>query len=106
MTEYNKQKYTSSMDVKDENGDILGAVCVTPSKEMGKRDILLMDEKTGTQSVRSTTELINMLSKKKVTFHERKLVLDFLAERLRDLEHDLTINTLKSSKGIKEKNRK
>ncbi|NYB53113.1 MAG: hypothetical protein HVN35_11225 [Methanobacteriaceae archaeon] len=103
MTEHSKQKYTSSMDVVDENGDILGAVCVTPSKEIGKRDILLMDEKTGTQSVRSTTELINMLSKKKVPFHERKLVLDFLAERLRVLEQELTLKTLKTLNEIKDK---
>ncbi|EKF86422.1 hypothetical protein [Methanobacterium formicicum] len=96
MTEHNKQKYSSSMDVMDKNGNLLGAVCVTPSKEIGKRDILLMDEKAGTQSVRSTTELINMLSKKDVPFDERKLVLDFLAERLRFLEQELTINTLKS----------
>lgn len=103
MTEHNKQKYTSSMDVMDKNGNLLGAVCVTPSKEIGKRDILLMDEKAGTQSVRSTTELINMLSKKNVPFDERKLVLDFLAERLRFLEQELSINTLKS---INEKNKK
>ena len=96
MTEQNKQKYTSSMDVLDKNGDLLGAVCVTPSKEIGKRDILLMDENAGTQSVRSTTELINMLSKKNVPFDERKMVLDFLAERLRVLEQELAINTLKS----------
>ena len=100
--EYAKQKFTSSIDVKDGNGKILGAVCVTPSKEIGKRDILLMDEKTGTQSVRSTTELINMLSKKKVPFHERKLVLDFLADRLRVLEQDLTVKTLKSLNEIKD----
>jgi|GEM_PF-195435 hypothetical protein len=96
MTEHNKQKYTSSMDVMDKNGDLLGAVCVTPSKEIGKRDILLMDEKAGTQSVRSTTELINMLSKKDVPFDERKMVLDFLAERLGVLEQELAVNTLKS----------
>jgi hypothetical protein len=93
-----KTTYTSSLDVKDKNGDILGAVCVAPSKEIGKRDILLMDEKTGTQSVRSTTELINMLSKKNVSFEDRKQVLDFLAERLRVLEQELAFNTLKTLK--------
>ncbi len=40
-----------------------------------------------------------MLSKKNVPFDERKLVLDFLAERLRFLEQELTINTLKSLNG-------
>lgn len=98
VAEDNKTAYKSSFDVKDKNGEILGAVCVAPSKEIGKRDILLMDEKTGTQSVRSTTELINMLSKKNVSFEERKQVLDFLAERLRFLEKDLAINTLKTLK--------
>jgi membrane-bound ClpP family serine protease len=85
------------MDVKDKNGKLLGAVCVAPAKEIGKRDILLMDEKT-TQSVRSITELINMLSKKNVSFEERKQVLDFLSERLRYLEKEITLNTLKTLK--------
>ena len=95
MTKYNKH-YTSSMDVKDKNGDLLGAVCVTPSKEVGKRDIMLMAENSGTQSVRSTTELINMLSKKNVTFEERKVVLDFLSERLRYLERNILINSTRN----------
>lgn len=84
------------MDVKDKNGDLLGAVCVTPSKEVGKRDIMLMAENSGTQSVRSTTELINVLSKKNVSFDDRKMVLDFLAERLVSLEQELAVNTLRS----------
>ncbi len=103
MVDLNKPIYTSSLDVKDKNGDILGAVCVAPSKEIGKRDILLMDEKTGTQSVRSTTELINMLSKKNVSFEDRKIVLDFLAERLRVLEQELAFNTLKTLKEAENK---
>jgi len=37
-----------------------------------------------------------MLSKKDVPFDERKNVLDFLAERLRILEQELAIKTLKS----------
>jgi len=37
-----------------------------------------------------------MLSKKNVPYDERKMVLDFLAERLRVLEKELAINTLKS----------
>jgi len=95
--------YVSSMDVKDEKGNILGAVCVSPAKEMGKRDIILMDEQAGSFSVRSTTELINMLSKKNVPFEERKHVLDFLAERLRVLEQEITLNTLKSLNDAKKK---
>jgi hypothetical protein len=93
-----EKKFTSTMDVKDKNGNILGAVCVTPGKEIGKRDILLMDEKSGTHSARSTTELINMLSKKDVTFKERKLVLDFLSERLRNLEQNMSPSVSKKAK--------
>lgn len=93
-----EKKFASTMDVKDKNGNILGAVCVTPAKEIGKRDILLMDEKSGTQSARSTTELINMLSKKDVTFEERKLVLDFLSERLRNLEQNMSPSAPKKPK--------
>ena len=99
------KNYISSMDVKDEKGNILGAVCVSPAKELGKRDIILMDENSGSFSVRSTTELINMLSKKRVPFEERKQVLDFLAERLRYLEQEVTINTLKSLNDAKKKNK-
>ena len=98
-----KHNYISSMDVKDEKGNLLGAVCVSPAKELGKRDIILMDESSGSFSVRSTTELINMLSKKNVPFEERKHVLDFLAERLRFLEQEVTLNTLKSIKRRQEK---
>jgi hypothetical protein len=96
-----EKKFTSTMDIKDKHGDLLGAVCVTPAKEIGKRDIILMSENTGTQSVRSTTELINMLSKKDVAYEERKLVLDFLSERLRTLEQSMPINTSKTRKTSK-----
>jgi hypothetical protein len=80
--------FFNSMDLKDENGNIWGAVFVSTSKEFGKRDIILMDEKSGTHSARSITELINMLSKKNVSFTDKKRVLEFLAERLRILEQD------------------
>jgi hypothetical protein len=105
MRNETEKNYISSMDVKDEKGNILGAVCVSPAKELGKRDIILMDENSGSFSVRSTTELINMLSKKHVPFEERKQVLDFLAERLRYLEQEVTINTLKSLNDAKKKNK-
>jgi len=105
MRNETEKNYISSMDVKDEKGNILGAVCVSPAKELGKRDIILMDENSGSFSVRSTTELINMLSKKRVPFEERKQVLDFLAERLRYLEQEVTINTLKSLNDAKKKNK-
>ncbi|MEN6592801.1 MAG: hypothetical protein ABFC12_06130, partial [Methanobacterium sp.] len=83
-----EDNFHNSMDLKDENGNVWGAVFVSTSKEFGKRDIILMDERTGTHSARSITELINMLSKKNVSFTDKKRVLEFLAERLRILEQD------------------
>jgi len=83
-----EDNFLNSIDLKDENGNVWGAVFVSTSKEFGKRDIILMDERTGTHSARSITELINMLSKKNVSFTDKKLVLEFLADRLRDLEKD------------------
>lgn len=80
--------FINSMDLKDEEGNIWGAVLVSTSKEFGKRDIILMDEKSGSHSARSITELINMLSKKNVSFTDKKRVLEFLADRLRVLEQD------------------
>lgn len=103
MKKETKHNYISSMDVKDEMGNVLGAVCVSPAKELGKRDIILMDENAGSFSVRSTTELINMLSKKNVPFEERKQVLDFLSERLSILEKEVTLNTIKSLNDSKKK---
>ena len=88
MNEKIEDKFTSSIDLKDENGNVWGAVFVSTSKELGKRDIILMDERSGTCSARSITELINMLSKKNVSFTEKRRVLEFLAERLRILEQD------------------
>ena len=85
------QNFSNSIDLKDENGNIWGAVFVSTSKEFGKRDIILMDETSGTHSARSITELINMLSKKNVSFNDKKIVLEFLAERLRDLEKDTKV---------------
>ncbi len=41
-----------------------------------------MDVCEGNFSVRSVTELLNLLMKKEVSFDERKRVLDFLAESL------------------------
>ncbi len=82
-------KFSSSIDLKDDKGKVWGAVFVSPSKEIGKRDIILIDEESGTFSVRSITELINMLSKKNISFNEKRRVLEFLEERLRILEKEL-----------------
>lgn len=104
MYEKVENKFLSSIDLMDENGNVWGAVFVSPSKELGKRDIILMDEKSGTHSARSITELLNMLSKKNVPFTEKKRVLEFLAERLRTLEQDYKLydfNTIKKDKKTK-----
>jgi hypothetical protein len=100
-----ENKFVNSIDLKDANGNIWGAVFVSTSKEFGKRDIILMDEGSGTHSARSITELINMLSKKNVSFTDKKRVLEFLAERLKSLEQDtkiydfnVPVNTSKNNK--------
>lgn len=98
-----ENKFFSSIDVKDRRGNIFGAVFVSPAKEFGKRDIILIDETKGTYSARSITELINMLSKRDVPFAEKKRVLDFLSERLRVLERDLEFNTLQLIKEFNDK---
>ncbi len=83
MRNETKQNYISSMDVKDEKGNILGAVCVSPAKELGKRDIILMDENSGSFSVRSTTELINMLVEKECPFRRKKTSFRLLSRKIK-----------------------
>ena len=95
-------KFHNSIDLQDENGAVWGAVCVSTSKEFGKRDILLIDDKEGTYSARSITELINILSKKNVPFSDKKMVFDFIAEKLRNLEHDTEYYAFKSWQKNKE----
>jgi hypothetical protein len=81
-------------DVKNSDGKLLGAVCVSVGKKPGSRDILLMmrdDVDVGPKgkafSARSVTEMLNILSNWKVPFEERKRVHDFVTERLRNMEH-------------------
>ncbi|HYC20778.1 MAG TPA: hypothetical protein VEF35_09255 [Candidatus Bathyarchaeia archaeon] len=71
-----------------------GAVCIALSKNVGRKerkiDLIFMPEETnsrdmGTFSMRSTTELMNVLAHWKVSFEERKRVFEFVAERLRTL---------------------
>ncbi|MGZ7164399.1 MAG: hypothetical protein ACXVIK_09080 [Halobacteriota archaeon] len=68
-------------------------MCVVLNKNIGKKerkvDIIFMEE-MGAWSVRSVTELMNILMKWKVSFGERKLVFDFIAERLRVLAAEET----------------
>jgi hypothetical protein len=84
-------------DVKSGEGKILGAVCVSIGKRPGSRDILFMMrddvDLRGKQihkgrafSVRSVTEMLNILANWSVSYDERKRVHDFVTERLRLLE--------------------
>jgi len=74
------------MDVVDEQGNIIGSVCVVPSKDFGKRDIIFMRKSGGARSLRSVTELINYLEKLNVPYEVRKKAMNFVAERLRALD--------------------
>ena len=80
-------------NVKNIDGKVLCAVCVSVGKKPGSRDILLMmrdDAEFGprgkTFSARSVTEMLNILSNWKVPFDERKRVHDFVTERLKVME--------------------
>lgn|SRR5690606_18286238 len=101
-----ENEFTSSIDLADDDGNIWGAVFVSTSKEIGKRDIILMDENSGTYSARSITELINMLSKKNVSLTDKKRVLEFLAERLRTLEQDTKLYDFNTPINTSPKNKK
>jgi len=71
-----------------------GAVCIALSKNIGRKerkvDLIFMPEEKGAFSVRSTTELMNILANWKVSFEERKRVFNFVAERLRVLTAEAT----------------
>jgi len=62
------------------------AACVALNKNIGRRerkvDIIFTEDEKGAWSVRSVTELMNILTKWRVSFEERKRVFDFVAERL------------------------
>ena len=105
MDEKAENRFSCSIDLKDKNGNVWGAVFVSTSKEFGKRDIILIDEKSGTHSARSITELINMLSKKNVSFADKKKVMEFLAERLRILEQDSNWNDIRMEHQKMEENK-
>ena len=74
-----------------DNRNQVGAVCVALKKDFGKKgserkvDIIFMLGDNGAFSVRSVTELMNILWKWEVSFDDRKRVFDFVAERLRVL---------------------
>jgi hypothetical protein len=96
-----KNEQTSCIDVRyvrDNMGapkTLTGAVCVALNKNIGRKerkvDLIFMPQEKGSFSVRSTTELMNILESWKVSFEERKRVFDFVAERLRMLAGEGTV---------------
>ncbi|MGZ7166958.1 MAG: hypothetical protein ACXVIP_00940 [Halobacteriota archaeon] len=87
----------SCIDVRytPDNKTQTGAVCVALNKNIGKKerkvDIIFMEER-GAWSVRSVTELMNILMKWQVSLDERKRIFDFVAERLRVIAADETLS--------------
>jgi len=92
-----KNEQRSCIDVRyvRDNKTLSGAVCVALSKNVGRKDrkvdLIFMPEEQGAFSVRSTTELMNILANWKVSFEERKRVFDFVAQRLRMLAGEDTV---------------
>ncbi len=74
-----------------DNTTVTGAVCVALNKNIGRKerkvDIIFMEDR-GAWSVRSVTELMNILMKWEVPLDERKRIFDFVAERLRVIAAD------------------
>ena len=92
---YKEEKIKNCRDIYSKEGKRLGCVCIATSKDFGKRDIILMPEDKPTTSVRSTTELMNKLQTLNVPFEKRKELVDFTAERLRDLELEESTHLIK-----------
>jgi len=62
-------------------------ICILPSKDFGRRDIILIDYKERqARSVRSTTELANILLKRGIDKDDLSRVMSFIGERLRSLD--------------------
>ena len=94
MTNQTEQPSCIEVRYVRDNKTETGAVCVALSKNVGRKerkvDIIFMPEEKGAFSVRSTTELMNILANWKVSFDERKRVFDFVAQRLRVLASEET----------------
>jgi hypothetical protein len=86
MNEDEEKLFAFTLDLEDENGNVLATISVIPSKDAFKRDILLIDAEEGNSSVRSVTELLNLLEKRNISLEDKKRVIEFLAERLIFLE--------------------
>ncbi|MGZ4862200.1 MAG: hypothetical protein ACXV2E_05405 [Halobacteriota archaeon] len=91
----NEQQSCTDVRYVRDNKTLAGAVCVALSKNVGRKDrkvdLIFMPEEKGAFSVRSTTELMNILAEWKVSFEERKRVFDFVADRLRMLAGEDTV---------------
>ena len=86
MIDINEYNFSFTMNLKDEDEKIWAVISVAPSKEPGRRDILLIDVNNENISFRSITELMNFLQKKKVPYEDRKEAIDFVANSLIILE--------------------
>jgi len=91
----NEQRNCIDVRYVRDNKTLSGAVCVALNKNIGRKerkvDLIFMPQEKGSFSVRSTTELMNILESWKVSFEERKRVFDFVAERLRMLAGEGTV---------------
>jgi len=91
MNNQKTEQHRSCTDVRyvRDNKPQTGAICVALNKDIRERkaDIIFMggEKDAWSWSVRSTTELMNLLIKWKVSLEERKRIFDFVAERLRVL---------------------
>ena len=94
MNNQETEQQRSCTDVRyvRDNKPQTGAICVALNKDIRQRkaDIIFMGGEKDTWSVRSTTELMSILIKWKVSFEERKRIFDFVAERLRVLAAEET----------------
>jgi len=83
-----EDKFGGCLSVDKEKGI---SVCILPSKDFGKRDIIIVT-KEGAKAVRSTTELVNKLIKDYKIEHEKIVndILPWVGEKLRDLEMEET----------------
>lgn len=72
------------------------SVCILPSKDFGKRDIIIISE-NGARSVRSITEMANKLIKEYKVPQERVVgeIFPWASRRLRDLEMEETSTSFK-----------
>ena len=81
MIENDENNFSFTINTRDENDEIWAAISVAPSKDVGKRDICLIDINNENISFRSITELMNFLQKQKVPYKDRKDALDFIANK-------------------------